>query len=64
VIKSFERTTGEKLKYSFCKRRKGDVPKLYGDSTKANNVLNWKANFNLDDMTLSSWKWEQKNNLI
>ena len=58
VIKSFEKTTKQKLNYSFTKRRSGDVPELYADPSKANQMLNWKTQFTLDDMTSSSWRYE------
>lgn len=58
VIKSFEKTTNQKLNYSFTERRQGDVPQLFADSTKANQILNWQAKFNLDDMTSSSWNFQ------
>ncbi len=59
VIKSFEKTTNQKLNYSFTDRRQGDVPELFADSTKANQILNWQAKFNLDDMTSSSWNFQK-----
>ncbi|WP_117883692.1 UDP-glucose 4-epimerase GalE [Aureibaculum luteum] len=59
VIQSFEKTTGLKLNYSFDQRREGDVPQLYSNPLKANKELQWKATLSLDDMTLSSWEWEQ-----
>ena len=60
VIKSFERTTGVKLNYAFAPRREGDVPELYANPKKANEILGWKAQLSLDDMTLSSWNWEKQ----
>jgi UDP-glucose 4-epimerase len=59
VIDSFEKTTGVKLNYSFAPRREGDVEQIYASTDKANNVLGWKAEKSLDEMTLSAWKWEQ-----
>ena len=59
VIKSFEKTTNQKLNYSFTDRRQGDVPHLFADSTKANQILNWQAKFNLDDMTSTSWNFQK-----
>lgn len=59
VIKSFEKTSGKKLNYSFDKRRVGDVPQLYADPSKATEKLGWKATLSLDDMTSSSWNWEK-----
>lgn len=60
VINSFERTTGVKLKYAFAPRREGDVPELYADPKRANEILGWRAELSLDDMTLSSWNWEKQ----
>ena len=59
VIKSFEKTTGEKLNYSIAPRRQGDVEQIYASTDKANKELNWKAEKTLDEMTLSAWKWEK-----
>ena len=41
-------------------RRPGDVEKVYGSIEKANRVLDWKAQLNLDDMVSSAWKWEEQ----
>ncbi len=59
VIKSFEKSSGLKLKYHFSDRRPGDVEQIYADTTHANTELGWKAKYNLDDMTSSAWKWEK-----
>lgn len=58
VIKSFEKTTGQKLNYQIVGRRAGDVEKVFADTTFANNELGWKAGKTLDEMTLSAWNWE------
>ncbi len=58
VIKSFERTTGEKLPYEITSRREGDITAAYADTNKANNELGWKASRSLDDALKSAWKWQ------
>lgn len=58
VIKSFEATTGVKLNYEIKDRRPGDVVKIWADTALANQELGWKAEKNLDEMTLSAWRWE------
>ncbi len=60
VIQSFERVSGKKLKYKIVDRRPGDVISAYADTTKANEVLSWKAEMNLDEAMRDAWKWEQK----
>lgn len=62
VIDSFEKTSGVKLKYSYASRRQGDIEQIYASTDKANNVLGWKAQLALDDMTKSAWIWEKKIN--
>lgn len=60
VITAFENVSGQKLNYKIVNRRVGDVIAAYADTTKANNVLGWKAELSLKDALLSAWKWENK----
>jgi len=60
VIKAFEKASGKALNYKIVPRREGDVTEAYADTTKANNVLGWKAELSLDEALASAWKWEQK----
>ena len=60
VVNSFEKTTGQKLNYKIVDRRPGDVISVYADTTKANNVLGWKAQETMEDALASAWKWEKK----
>ncbi|MBT8318154.1 MAG: UDP-glucose 4-epimerase GalE [Lutibacter sp.] len=64
VIASFEKTTKQKLNYSFVDRRSGDVPVLYASTAKAKKELGWNPKLTLDDMTKSSWEWEVKKNIL
>lgn len=58
VIHSFERTSGVKLNYEFLPRRPGDIVKIWADTGFANREMGWKAEKELDDMTLTAWNWE------
>lgn len=60
VIQSFERVSGKKLNYQIVGRRAGDITSAYADTTKANEVLGWKAKYTLDEAMKSAWDWEQK----
>lgn len=60
IIETFERATGVKLNWKFGPRREGDIEKIWGDCTKANTVLGWKADTPLDDVLRSAWKWQEK----
>jgi len=60
IVNTFERATGVKVNWKFGPRREGDIEKIWGDCTKANKVLDWKAESPLDDVLASAWKWQQK----
>jgi len=62
VIQSFERSTGQKLKYKLTERRKGDVEAVYADTTFAKEELGWVTKRGLDEMTASAWEWEKRIN--
>ena len=59
VIRSFEKVSGTKLKYKIGPRREGDVVSIYSDTKKANEVLGWKAERDINDMMLTSWNWQK-----
>ncbi|VTY12263.1 UDP-glucose 4-epimerase [uncultured Prevotella sp.] len=60
IVTTFEKATGVKVNWKFGPRREGDIEKIWGDCTKANKVLGWKANTPLEDVLASAWKWQQK----
>ena len=60
VIQSFERVSGLPLNYKIVGRRPGDITEAYADTTRANEVLGWKAESSLDDAMKSAWAWEQE----
>ncbi|WP_214071784.1 UDP-glucose 4-epimerase GalE [Mucilaginibacter sp. dw_454] len=59
VVNAFERVTGVTLNYRIGNRREGDIIKIWGDVTKAQNELNWTAQSGLDEMLASAWAWEK-----
>lgn len=60
IVETFEKATGVKLNWKYGPRREGDIEKIWGDCTKANKVLGWKAETPLDDVLRSAWKWQLK----
>jgi len=60
AIQSFERVSGEKLKWKFGPRRDGDVVSIYANNDKAKNQLGWVINRDLDTMLRTAWVWEKK----
>lgn len=61
IVNTFEKVSGLKLNYKIGPRREGDITSIYSDTRKANNVLGWKAERDLDNMLLSAWNWEKAN---
>ena len=59
LVKGFESANGLKLPYRMAPRRAGDVPAVWADPTRANEVLGWKAERTLPETLASSWAWEK-----
>lgn len=59
AIKSFERTSGEKLNYTLGDARAGDVIAIYANNTKATSQLGWHISRDLDTMMRTAWAWEK-----
>lgn len=60
LITTFERVNDLKLNYELGPRRSGDVEKIYGDVTKAAELMHWKTEKTLDDSMRDAWRWEKK----
>lgn len=61
IIKTFEKVSGKTIPYEIGERRKGDIAVCYASSQKANKELNWKCQYNLEDMCRDAWNWQNKN---
>jgi UDP-glucose 4-epimerase len=59
IISAFESVNGEKLDYNLGPRRAGDIVQIYGDVTKSNEELGWKASLDINEMMRSAWEWEK-----
>jgi len=60
IINTFEKVTSKKVNYSIGPRRDGDVEKVYADVKKANTILKWTSEKNLEDCLRDSWNWQEK----
>ncbi len=59
IIKTFEEVNQVKLNYTIGNRRAGDVEKVWANTDKAKNVLEWEAHLTLEDMVRTSWYWQK-----
>ncbi len=60
IIETFEQVCQVKLNYEIGERRPGDVEKIYGDVSKAERVMGWKAEKSLAESLADAWRWELK----
>ena len=61
IIKAFSKACGKDLPYVIDPRRPGDIAVCYSDPAKAQEVLGWTAQKNLEDMCRDGWNWQSKN---
>ena len=61
VIKAFSKASGRKIPYEVVGRRAGDIAESYADPTKANQELNWRADYGIDKMCEDTWRWQSMN---
>lgn len=59
LLTTFEQINNLKLPYSITDRRPGDVPAVWAETSRANEVLGWKAERTLDETLKSAWEWEK-----
>jgi UDP-glucose 4-epimerase len=60
LISSFEKVSGKKLNWRFGPRRPGDVTEIYANVDRSKKLLNWQAEFTIEDAIHHAWMWEQK----
>jgi len=60
VISTIEKVTGRTVPWNLAPRRPGDPPSLIADPTRAEKLLNWKANRSLEDILSTAWKWAER----
>lgn len=59
LVKAFEEANDIKVPYIIAERRDGDVAECYADPTKAERILKWHAEKDLNQMCKDSWNWQQ-----
>ena len=61
VVQAFAKASGRPIPYKIVARRTGDLPVSYADPAKAERELGWKAERDLDEMCIDSWRWQSLN---
>ena len=58
VISTFENISERSLNYEIGARRLGDVPALYADVSKIKQILNWTAEYSMEQALIDAWHWQ------
>lgn len=61
VIHAFSKACGHDIPYEIKPRRAGDIAACYSKCDLAKEELGWQAEYDLDAMCASSWKWQTMN---
>ncbi len=61
IIHTFEKVNGLTIPYQIEARRPGDIAECWADPAKAEKLLHWHAEKNLEDMCRDSWRWQSNN---
>ncbi len=61
VIKAYSKACGKELPYVIDPRRPGDIAECYADPAKAKRELGWEAQYGIEEMCASSYKWQSMN---
>jgi len=61
MIKAFERASDKNIAYQIVDRRPGDIATCYADPAYAVEKLDWKAEYELDEMCEDTWRWQSMN---
>ncbi|MFI3248173.1 MAG: UDP-glucose 4-epimerase GalE [Rikenellaceae bacterium] len=60
LLTAFQSVNDIKVNYKFAPRREGDITAIWGDPTKANTELGWKATRKLEETLAATWAWEKR----
>ena len=61
ILHAYEKACGKTLPYVIDPRRPGDIAECYADPAKALNEMGWQAQYGIEEMCASSWKWQSMN---
>lgn len=57
IVNAFEEVSGLKIPYKFYNRREGDLAQFWADPSKAEEVLEWNASKDLNEMLKDAWNF-------
>ncbi|WKX91354.1 hypothetical protein Q1695_009864 [Nippostrongylus brasiliensis] len=61
MVAAFEKASGRKVPTEIGEPRSGDIASVYCDPSRAAKMLDWKAEFGLEEMSRDLWHWQSLN---
>jgi len=61
LVRAFEQVSGRSVPLEFMPRRAGDVAECFADPSLAEELLNWRAEYDVLRMCVDAWHWQQQN---
>lgn len=61
LLRAFETASGREIPYRIVDRRTGDVAEVYADPARAERLLGWRAELDVDAMCRDAWRWQSAN---
>ncbi len=61
LLRAFETASGREIPYRIVDRRTGDVAEVYADPVRAERLLGWRAELDVDAMCRDAWRWQSAN---
>lgn len=63
IVNTFEKVNNVKIPYKIVDRRAGDIDACYASTVKAKEMLNWSAEFEIEDMCRDAYNYVLKNKI-
>lgn len=61
VIEAYKKASNKDIPYQITDRRPGDIATCYADTTKAYNLLGFKAQYDIDRMCIDTYRFNSQN---
>ena len=61
LLRAFEAASGRDIPYRIVDRRAGDVAEVYADPARAERLLGWRTELDVDAMCRDAWRWQSAN---
>lgn len=61
IIEAYKKASNKDIPYQITDRRPGDIATCYADTTKAYNLLGFKAQYDIDRMCIDTYRFNSQN---